>query len=125
VGRLAVQVEAMNLDRVDSGASSSASSCGSIPEHMRHIVVPQLGPRDVHPYHAAATPSKAAFKASPHYPVVMTTNPMVAEQVSGDYCARCICEGGAWVTHCPRVCPSHHLQATHTPLPRPDAAPRC
>ncbi|KAI8468504.1 MAG: hypothetical protein J3K34DRAFT_522883 [Monoraphidium minutum] len=41
----------------------------------------ELGPRDVHPWHRPAVPSQDAMKASPHYPVVVTANPMAGAQV--------------------------------------------
>jgi hypothetical protein len=43
---------------------------------------PDLGPRDVHPWHAAALPSHDAMRASPHYPVFVTANPMAGTQAS-------------------------------------------
>lgn len=40
-----------------------------------------LGPRDVHPWHKPAMPSHEDIKSSPHYPVVVTANPMAGSQV--------------------------------------------
>lgn len=72
-----VTVEAESLDR----SSSSSSSVGSVPEFLRHLEIPELGPKDVHPYHAPSKPTHEEIKASPHYPVVVTPNPMVERQV--------------------------------------------
>ncbi|GBF87353.1 hypothetical protein Rsub_00064 [Raphidocelis subcapitata] len=39
-----------------------------------------LGHNDVHPFHKPAQPSREAMRASPHYPVVVTKNPIVEGQ---------------------------------------------
>jgi hypothetical protein len=54
--------------------SYSATSTGSAP----HQDVLDKG---VHPFHQPAMPSHADIKTSPHYPVVVTPNPMVKQQV--------------------------------------------
>lgn len=79
-GRPVIIVEAVTAERTAS-SSSSASSSGSIPEHMRHIEIPELGTREVHPFHRPAQPTREEIRASPHYPVMVTPNPMVADQV--------------------------------------------
>lgn len=55
-----------------------------MPNGQEHQAVEHffdLGPREVHPWQRPAVPSPEALAKSPHYPVVVTANPMVKDQV--------------------------------------------
>jgi hypothetical protein len=70
-----IVAEAFGADAVDAPpAPPAAGKPGPVPQ-------PVLGPRDVHPLHKPAQPTHEEIKASPHFPVVVTANPMVKNQV--------------------------------------------
>ena len=63
-------------------ASKPGKPPGAAPLVIAEAVNPlDLGPRDVHPWHRPAAPSHEDIKASPHYPVYITPNPMAGSQV--------------------------------------------
>jgi hypothetical protein len=71
-----------------AAADGTASTVGKVPR--ANMVIAEtydawadLGPRDVHPWHRPAQPSHEDIKASPHYPVFITANPMAGSQVRG------------------------------------------
>jgi hypothetical protein len=73
-------------DATSTSTGGAASTVGKVPR--ANMVVAEtydawadLGPRDVHPWHRPAQPSHEDIKASPHYPVFITANPMAGSQV--------------------------------------------
>ncbi len=68
---------------VADAPQSAASAAGADRrEGLKKPLEYQLGPREVHPFHAAAAPTHEDIKRSLHYPLVVTPNPMAAPQVA-------------------------------------------
>jgi hypothetical protein len=86
-GKAARVVPTIIAEAVGADAAPDAEPCAAPAAPKRKIgPSPQLqlmDPREVHPLHKPAQPTPEEIKASPHYPVVVTANPMVAGQVRG------------------------------------------
>lgn len=74
--------------QTERATSVVSPALGKLPSGIPTITVEAveeepvvLGPRDVHPWHKPAQPSHDEIKASPHYPVYVTANPMAGSQV--------------------------------------------
>ncbi|KAI8472123.1 MAG: hypothetical protein J3K34DRAFT_217390, partial [Monoraphidium minutum] len=79
------QVVAEACSVSDTGSTSSSAAEAAEPQQPHSDEHPagyyNLGPKEVHPWHKPALPSREAVKDSPHYPVVVTANPMAGSQV--------------------------------------------
>jgi hypothetical protein len=76
----------MTSNAISAPSAAVSPSLGKAPRatiEVEAVEVFDLGPRDVHPWHRPALPSHDDIKASPHYPVVVTANPMAGSQVCG------------------------------------------
>ncbi|GBF99475.1 hypothetical protein Rsub_12143 [Raphidocelis subcapitata] len=99
--------EAPRAETSPAGAAAAAlgKAASAAPVvFVEAVNAADLGPRDVHPWHRPAVPSHADIKASPHYPVYITPNPMAGSQLfdgASDPARQLVINGGSMAVETP------------------------